>query len=61
MYTTTRVPFGERGDKERRALGWLERWWRAEVDSGLGVDLFREFEDVDVFWLHELFLDARGG
>lgn len=39
----------ERCHEERRALRWFEVWWGADVDALLGVDLFGELEDVDVF------------
>lgn len=56
--TAPRIPFREGGDEEWRALGGLEGWWGAEVDSFLWVDLLGEGEDVDVFGFHEFFLHA---
>jgi len=52
------VALVEGGEEERGALGGVEGWWRAEVDALVGVGLRFEREDVDIFGLHKLFLDA---
>lgn len=58
MNATSGIALGKRSDEERRALGGFEGGWGSEVDALLGVDLFGEFEDVDILRFHELFLDA---
>lgn len=54
---------GEGGEEEGRALGGLVSGRGAEIGALLlvGGILVFEGEDVDVGWLHELFLDAGGG
>lgn len=52
------ITFGEGGNEEGCTLRGLESRRGAEVDAVLGVELLREFEDIDVFWLHQLFLDT---
>lgn len=53
-----RIAFRECCDEQGRALRGFEGWWGAEVNSGFGVDLLGEGEDVDVFGFHEFFLHA---
>lgn len=60
VYAASGISFGEGCHEERGALRGLEGGWRAEVDSFLGVSLLGNCKDVDVFWFHEFFLDARG-
>lgn len=54
---------GEGGEEEGRALGGLVGGRGAEIGALLlvGGILVLEGEDIDVGWLHELFLDAGGG
>lgn len=50
------IALGESGNKEGCALRGLERRWRAEVDSVLGVFLFLQGQDVDVLRFDKLLL-----
>ena len=59
MYAAPGSAFREGSNEEWGALGGLESGGRSEVDSLLGIQLLGEFEHVDVFGLHELFLHAR--
>lgn len=40
MDAAASIALSEGGNKEGCALGGLERWWRAEINSILGVFLF---------------------
>lgn len=50
----------EGGQEERGTLRRLECGRGTQVDALFGVGLRLEGQDVDVFGLHELFLDAGG-
>jgi hypothetical protein len=58
VYTATGISLCECGEEEGCALGWFEVRWRAEVCAVFEIELLGEFEHVDVFGEHELFLHA---
>jgi len=58
---TTGFTLVEGGQEERRALRGFEGWGRTKVDALFWISLGLEGENIDVFGLHQFFLDAGRG